>query len=68
MADEKEPLDLTAYIALGVLLKVEDQEGNVILLQACGAVARKTGDAFEEGADEMSGGNVAMRFQEFLAA
>jgi hypothetical protein len=48
-------------------LKVEDEEGNVVLLRAGGVVAGKTGDALEEGVGETRGRNIALRFQKFFA-
>src|SRR4029077_4360291 len=51
-----------------VLLKVEDEEGNVVFLRAGGVVARKTGDVVEEGVSETSGRDIEPRFQEFPAA
>ena len=51
-----------------VLLKVEDEERNVVLLRAGGVVARKTGDVVEEGVSETSDRDIELRFQEFFAA
>src|SRR6266481_9642265 len=51
-----------------VLLKVEDEEGNVVLLRAGGVVAGKTGDVVEESVSETSGRDMELRFQEFFAA
>jgi hypothetical protein len=51
-----------------VLLKVEDEEGNVVLLRAGGVVAGKTGDVVEEGVSETSARAIELRFQEFFAA
>jgi hypothetical protein len=49
-------------------LKVEDEEGDVVLLHADGVVVGKTSDAVEEGVGEMSGRDIELRFQEFFAA
>ena len=51
-----------------LLLKVEDQEGNVVLLRPGGVVAGKTGDSVEEGVSETRSRNIALRFQKFFAA
>src|SRR5438445_3962896 len=40
------------------LLKVEDEEGNVVLLCAGGVVAGKTGYVVEEGVSETSGRDI----------
>ena len=50
-----------------LLLEVEDKESNVVLLRAAGVVARKNGDAFEEGVGETRGRNIALRFQKLFA-
>jgi hypothetical protein len=46
-----------------VLLKVEDEQGNVVLLRAGGVVTGKNGDAIEESAGEMRSRNIAVGFQ-----
>jgi len=51
-----------------LLLKVEDQEGNVVLLRPGGVVAGKIGDSVEEGVSETRSRNIALRFQKFFAA
>ena len=51
-----------------VLLKVEHEEGYVVLLRANRVVAGKTGDAVEEGIGETRGRNIALCFQKFFAA
>src|ERR1700730_10505229 len=51
-----------------VLLKVEDEEGHVVLLRAGGVVAGKSGDVVEEGVCETSSGDLPPRVQEFPAA
>src|SRR5437773_9604528 len=50
------------------LLKVEDEDGNVVFLRAGGVVAGKTGDVVEEGVSETGGRDIELRFQEFFAA
>ena len=47
-----------------ILLKVEDEAGNVVLLRAGGVVAGKTSDVVEEGVSETSGRDIELRFQE----
>ena len=49
------------------LLKVEDNERNIVLLRTGGTVARKGGDAVEEDIGETRGRNLAVRFQKFFA-
>jgi len=49
-------------------LKVEDEESDVVLLRAGRVVARKTGNAFEEGVGKTRARNVALRFQKFFTA
>jgi hypothetical protein len=51
-----------------VLPKVEDEEGNVVLLRAGGVVAGKTSDVLEKGVCEKSRRNIALRFQKLFAA
>jgi len=46
---------------MGVLLKVKDEEGNVVLLSAGGIVAGKRDDAIEKDVGESRGRNVAVR-------
>src|ERR1700730_12647477 len=59
---------ITCAISPSLLLKVEDEEGNVVLLRAGGVVAGKTGDVVEESVSETSGRDMELRFQEFFAA
>jgi hypothetical protein len=49
------------------LLKIEDNERNIVLLRTGGPVARKGGDAVEEDIGETRGRNLAVLFQKFFA-
>ena len=50
------------------LPKVEDQQGNVVLLRARGVVTGKTGDVLEKGVCEKSRRNITLFFQKLFAA
>ena len=50
------------------LPKVEDQQGNVVLLRARGVVTAKTADVLEKGVWEKGRWNITLFFQKLFAA